>query len=899
MEISCTSSWRWVFSRAGFAVDVPGHQRFRKAGDGAVLVRIEDLLVSTGAFKGLGDKDLLWERFDAAGIARKYLPASTLLPWDTEEVTLPDTNDDLFVLKAPLGCQGEGVHFFKGKCQGPVSKLIRRDAERAKAEKGFLESLLKIKGRLPSWVLQRHIKSHLIEGKRKFHLRAYLISLPGSSDLQRVLRYDDYEVRIAGSDYVGGGDFEDRDAHLTNGATGTTKRCLLDDLDEMSFLKSKLDDFLDELILSDEFLSLLDSESRHVGIAAVDIMLGDNGRLYILEFNTQSPGCPPEEEVNHSFQEHLEKFVKHLVGICVRSSLSLKFWKPVLKPLVSTKVLPQGWHWAILKDSSSEFLLLKVNRNTFTTLRVCSFPSDEMDLIVSQDIYDRFGGFCMDLDELRSDSVLDQAEFQIISGECLRLRVNLARAVKRRLANLFVIPEATYYVQILGCKLSLKCKSHGIIERTTKIVLHDRGKNFSKFGRLQKLIIEATLHKNPLAPSSVMIVGPRGCGKSFAAKRTFFLPNEAFEVVYFSCAELLIRSTLDMFERLADNPQGTKRTVIALDQLELFVGEEFDDEDDTVGAVISAVRNLKSIFLISICANDCVELLPKDLKDMFALRFEFDDGQVGENVMTQTKTRRNTSTEPIAGYHNIRRRLEELVRWQFLRAKDLERLGTTQTSGILLHGPPGCGKTLLAQNIANLTKCYFVSASAAELTSEYVGESERLIREFFADATKHAPAVVFLDEIDSIGTSRSMESGSVNNRILATLLTEMDGIDSKGGILIVGACNRVEALDAALLRPGRLGNQIFVGLPSEQDRHEILMSFSKIPWSESVDLKLLASDEYTKSFSCAALKSLGKRAALLAIKDHLNEIKQSNERQVSWLNILNALMDSRNDNLCF
>ena len=151
-----------------------------------------------------------------------------------------------------------------------------------------------------------------------------------------------------------------------------------------------------------------------------------------------------------------------------------------------------------------------------------------------------------------------------------------------------------------------------------------------------------------------------------------------------------------------------------------------------------------------------------------------------------------------------------------------ETMGIDPPKGVLLYGPPGTGKTLIAKAVANESGAHFISIAGPEVISKYYGESEQRLREVFEEAEANAPSIIFIDELDSIAPRREDVSGEVERRVVAQLLTMMDGITNRGQVVVVGATNRPDAIDPALRRPGRFAREIEIGVPSEAGRHEIL-----------------------------------------------------------------------------
>ncbi|XP_066909451.1 ATPase family gene 2 protein homolog A isoform X2 [Halyomorpha halys] len=185
----------------------------------------------------------------------------------------------------------------------------------------------------------------------------------------------------------------------------------------------------------------------------------------------------------------------------------------------------------------------------------------------------------------------------------------------------------------------------------------------------------------------------------------------------------------------------------------------------------------------------------------------------------------------IGGGQEVRLKLEQAVEWPLKHGESLKRLGIKAPKGVLLYGPPGCSKTLLAKALATETNLNFISIKGSDIFSKWVGESEKALRDLFRSARKVAPAIIFLDEIDALGANRGSSMGNtVHERVLSQLLTEMDGVNPLDGVVIVAATNRPDCIDKALLRPGRLDRLIYVPLPDYETRMQILkIQFEKVP----------------------------------------------------------------------
>jgi transitional endoplasmic reticulum ATPase len=227
--------------------------------------------------------------------------------------------------------------------------------------------------------------------------------------------------------------------------------------------------------------------------------------------------------------------------------------------------------------------------------------------------------------------------------------------------------------------------------------------------------------------------------------------------------------------------------------------------------------------------------------------------------------------EDIGGLKREIGMIREMIELPLRHPELFERLGIDPPKGVLLHGPPGTGKTLIAKAVATETDANFYSISGPEIMSKFYGESEKHLRDIFEEARKSAPSIIFIDELDSIAPKRGETTGEVERRVVAQLLSLMDGLESRGQVVVVGATNRVNALDEALRRGGRFDREIEIGIPDRNGREEILQVHTRgMPLAEDVNLKELA--DLTHGFVGADLASLCKEAAMHALRKILPEI---------------------------
>ena len=247
--------------------------------------------------------------------------------------------------------------------------------------------------------------------------------------------------------------------------------------------------------------------------------------------------------------------------------------------------------------------------------------------------------------------------------------------------------------------------------------------------------------------------------------------------------------------------------------------------------------------------------------------------------------------EDIGGMRNVIERVRELVELPLKYPELFRKLGIEPPKGVLLYGPPGCGKTLLAKAVANEIDAYFIAINGPEIMSKFYGESEARLREIFEEAKKHSPSVIFIDEIDAIAPRRDEVIGEVERRVVAQLLALMDGLESRGEVVVIGATNRPHAIDPALRRPGRFDREIEIPLPDKQGRLEILQIHTRnMPLAEDVDLAKVA--EMTHGYTGADLAALAKEAALNALRRYLPKIDLSrNEIPTELLDSMEVRME--------
>ena len=281
----------------------------------------------------------------------------------------------------------------------------------------------------------------------------------------------------------------------------------------------------------------------------------------------------------------------------------------------------------------------------------------------------------------------------------------------------------------------------------------------------------------------------------------------------------------------------------------------------SIGEIKLAVVNTKPLGPVKITENTQIEM---ETKPVDPSKFEG-----VENLI-------DVSYEDIGGLKNEVKKIREMVEIPLKRPELFKQLGISAPKGVLLHGPPGTGKTLLAKAVANETNAHFIVINGPEIMSKYVGGSEEQLRELFEEAEENSPSIIFIDELDAIAPKREEVSGDVERRTVAQLLTLMDGLKSRGEVVVIGATNRPDAIDAALRRPGRFDREIEIGVPDKEERKEILEVHTRhMPLDDDVNLDELT--EVTHGFVGADLEALCKEAAMRVLRRILPEIQTDKE----------------------
>ena len=242
------------------------------------------------------------------------------------------------------------------------------------------------------------------------------------------------------------------------------------------------------------------------------------------------------------------------------------------------------------------------------------------------------------------------------------------------------------------------------------------------------------------------------------------------------------------------------------------------------------------------------------------------DVKIGAQVMKESELAVPTVTyEDIGGLGEEVKKIREMIELPLRHPELFEKLGIEAPKGVLLHGPPGTGKTLLAKAVAGETNSNFFSLSGPEIMSKYYGQSEENLREIFDQAEEDAPSIIFIDEIDSIAPKRDEVSGELERRIVAQMLSLMDGLKARGKVVVIGATNRPNAIDPALRRPGRFDREVEIGIPDRKGRLDVLLIHTRgMPLADDVDMEKMAA--ITHGYSGADLAALSREAGMRAIR---------------------------------
>ncbi|KEH39372.1 ATPase, AAA-type, CDC48 protein [Medicago truncatula] len=404
------------------------------------------------------------------------------------------------------------------------------------------------------------------------------------------------------------------------------------------------------------------------------------------------------------------------------------------------------------------------------------------------------------------------------------------------------------------------------------------------------------------APKGILLSGPPGTGKTLIARAianetgAFFFCINGPEIMSKLAGETLRR--FGRFDREIDI--GVPDEIGRLEVLRIHTKNMKLSHDVDLERISKNTHGYVGADLAALCTEAALQCI-REKMDVIDLEDETIDAEIlnsmavtNEHLHTALGTSNpsalretvvevpNVSWEDIGGLENVKRELQETVQYPVEHPEKFEKFGMSPSKGVLFYGPPGCGKTLLAKAIANECQANFISIKGPELLTMWFGESDANVREIFDKARQSAPCVLFFDELDSIATQRGSsvgDAGGAADRVLNQLLTEMDGMSAKKTVFIIGATNRPDIIDPALLRPGRLDQLIYIPLPDEDSRHSIFKScLRKSPIAKNVDLGALA--RHTQGFSGADITEICQRACKYAIRENIEkDIEQERKRK--------------------
>jgi len=310
------------------------------------------------------------------------------------------------------------------------------------------------------------------------------------------------------------------------------------------------------------------------------------------------------------------------------------------------------------------------------------------------------------------------------------------------------------------------------------------------------------------------------------------------------------------------------------------------------GDIIPVMSTMAHPFLGRVVTGQTIPLIAIEAEpEGIILITEGTEIKLREKPVVLDVTGTGITYEDIGGLSDEIQRLREMIELPMKHPEVFEKLGIESPKGVLMFGPPGTGKTLIARAVANESGANFFSIAGPEIMSKYYGESEQRLREIFEQANKEAPSIIFIDELDSIAPKREEVTGEVERRVVAQLLTMMDGLEERGQVVVIGATNRIDAIDPALRRPGRFDREIEIGVPDRMERLEIFQIHTRgMPLAG--DVKLEDISERTHGFVGADISALAREAAMKALRRYLPRIKLEEEVPRE---ILNSMQVTAND----
>lgn len=335
-----------------------------------------------------------------------------------------------------------------------------------------------------------------------------------------------------------------------------------------------------------------------------------------------------------------------------------------------------------------------------------------------------------------------------------------------------------------------------------------------------------------------------------------------------------IKRIFETYASIVPNIEAVEDMDVDKNKLDSVEGNSQKDSDSEIN--LKNTANMIDPLPLSVIQR-FIHNYPDPLNDdqLNQLTIKYEDFLMALPTIQPTAKREGFATVPDVTWSNVgalqkvRIELNMAIVQPIKRPELYEKVGISAPGGVLLWGPPGCGKTLLAKAVANESRANFISIKGPELLNKYVGESERAIRQVFTRARASVPCVIFFDELDALVPRRDTSMSESSSRVVNTLLTELDGLNDRHGIFVVGATNRPDMIDPAMLRPGRLDKTLFIELPNEQEKFDIIRTLTisnGTPLSKDVDLKEIVADERCRNFSGADLAALVRESSVLALK---------------------------------
>ncbi|KAL0267447.1 UNVERIFIED_CONTAM: hypothetical protein PYX00_009714 [Menopon gallinae] len=418
---------------------------------------------------------------------------------------------------------------------------------------------------------------------------------------------------------------------------------------------------------------------------------------------------------------------------------------------------------------------------------------------------------------------------------------------------------------------------------------------FSKFmGEAEKRLLQYFAKAKQSSPSIILIdeldvICPKSDDKHDQEKRIIAMLSLLLDKIHDSRTQpVLVCGTTS---KINDIHKSLRRPGRFGKEIEIFVPNssqrreilkvhleniKHDLNDDDIKEIADMTHGFVGADLVSLVSKAALRHYKRDCGDNVSVSdFQWALTKVKPSSMRELLIEvPNVSWSDIGGQEELKLKLKQAVEWPLKFEDSFKRLGIVPPRGLLMFGPPGCSKTMIAKALATESKLNFISVKGPELFSKWVGDSEKAVREVFRKARQAAPSIVFFDELDAIGGERNTSSAntSVEERVLAQLLTELDGVEPLGNVTVVGATNRLDRIDPALLRPGRFDRIVYVPLPDAKTRSQIFsLQFKKTPVGEDVSLDELV--QKTEGYSGAEVVAVCHEAALKALEEDMNSCR--------------------------